>query len=119
MPLVYVFPYLMLLREVYQHANAGTGQLDNSRIIHADLFTRWALLGYGNDFHLIHHIYPNVPQYALRDVHHQLLAESGEYRSGIEETRGIVAPRRAAAEPGLLEALAATGPIPHHRPAER
>ncbi len=29
-PLVYVFPYLMLVREIFQHANAGTGELDNS-----------------------------------------------------------------------------------------
>ncbi|MCB1088275.1 MAG: fatty acid desaturase, partial [Verrucomicrobiae bacterium] len=41
LPLIYVFPYLMLLREVYQHANAGMGQLDNSRIIHSDPFTQW------------------------------------------------------------------------------
>lgn len=115
LPLIYVFPYLMLLREVFQHANAGTGQLDNSRIIHADPFTRWALLGYGNDFHLIHHIYPNVPQYALRGVHGQLMAESSDYRSGIEETRGILKPRGSAGEPGLLDALADSGPMPHHR----
>jgi fatty acid desaturase len=114
-PLIYMFPYLMLLREVFQHANAGTGSLDNSRIIHADPFTRWALLGYGNDFHLIHHIYPNVPQYALRGMHGQLKAESADYREGIEETRGIILPKRDAAEPGLLDVLADAGPMPRHR----
>ncbi|MBL9154784.1 MAG: fatty acid desaturase [Verrucomicrobiales bacterium] len=114
-PLVYVFPYLMLLREVYQHANAGQGTLDNSRIIHADPFTRWAVLGYGNDFHLIHHIYPNVPQYALRGIHGQLLADSADYRDGIEETRGIIRPRGQGSAPGLLDALADPAPMPHHR----
>lgn len=113
LPLVYVFPYLMLLREVYQHANAGMGQLDNSRIIHADLFTRWAVLGYGNDFHLIHHIYPNVPQYALRGMHRQLMSESAAYRDGIEETRGILKPRPQHGETGLLDALADQDPMPH------
>lgn len=117
-PLIYMFPYLMLLREVFQHANAGTGDLDNSRIIHADPFTRWALLGYGNGFHLIHHIYPNVPQYALRGIHGQLLADSEAYRKGIEETRGILKPRGQANEPGLLDSLADKGPMPHHRSVE-
>lgn len=88
-PLVYVFPYLMLLREIYQHANLGKGQLDNSRIIHVDPFTRWLLMGYGNDFHLIHHIYPNIPHYYLRDVHASLLENSDDYRKSIEETNGV------------------------------
>ncbi|MCB1064421.1 MAG: fatty acid desaturase [Verrucomicrobiae bacterium] len=112
-PLIYVFPYLMLLREVYQHANAGQGPLDNSRIIHADPFTRWAVLGYGNDFHLIHHIYPNIPQYALRGIHRQLMEESPAYRDGIEETRGILKPRTGAKETSLLDSLSDTGPMPH------
>lgn len=88
-PLVYVFPYLMLLREIFQHANLGQGQLDNSRIIHVDPFTRWLLMGYGNDFHLIHHIYPNIPHYYLRDVHSRLMDVSPEYRKSIEETKGV------------------------------
>jgi len=115
LPLIYLFPYLMLLREVFQHANAGTGPLNNSRIIHADPFTRWALLGYGNDFHIIHHIYPNVPQYALRGIHRQLLAESEAYRNGIEETRGILKPRSSSNEPSVLDSLADPSPMPHHR----
>ncbi len=116
LPLVYVFPYLMLLREVYQHANAGRGQLDNSRVIHADPFTRWALLGYGNDFHLIHHIYPNIPQYSLRGLHRQLMEESPAYREGIEETRGILRSRADATETSLLDSLADPAPMPHHPP---
>lgn len=87
-PLIYVFPYLMLLREIYQHANLGTGQLDNSRIIHADPFTCWALLGYGNDYHLIHHIYPNIPHYHLPAAHEKLVNESEVYRESVEESYG-------------------------------
>jgi len=90
LPLLYVFPYLMLLRELYQHANLGTGNLDNSRIIYADPFTRWALLGYGNDFHLIHHIYPNIPHYHLRAAHALLLERSEEYRRQLVEVHGTV-----------------------------
>ncbi len=87
-PLFYVFPYLMLLRELYQHANLGTGKLDNSRIIHADPFTRWALLPYGNDFHLIHHIYPNIPHYHLISAHQELLNTSEDYRRELIEVSG-------------------------------
>lgn len=89
LPLVYVFPYLMLLREIYQHANLGQGNLDNSRIIHADWFTRWAVLGYGNDFHLIHHIYPNIPHYYLQETHRSLMEQSEAYRDSVVETRGV------------------------------
>ncbi len=89
LPLIYVFPYLMILREVFQHANAGQDQLDNSRIIRADGFTRWAVLGYGNDFHLIHHLYPNIPSYRLRSLHDELLDGSEEYRDSAEQNVGI------------------------------
>jgi len=108
-PLIYVFPYLMLLREVFQHANAGRGKLDNSRIIFTDCFTRWALLGYGNDFHLIHHLYPNVPQYNLRCLHRQISDESEEYRQSVEEDHGI---HRSSdgRHLAVLDALAASSP---------
>ncbi|MEO0414179.1 MAG: fatty acid desaturase, partial [Verrucomicrobiota bacterium] len=90
-PLIYLFPYLMLLRELYQHANAGVEQLDNSRIIHADPFTRWALLGYGNDFHLVHHLYPNIPHYRLKDTHTELMERSETYRAKAETTDDLAA----------------------------
>lgn len=105
-PLLYVLPYLMLLRELYQHANLGTGQLDNSRIIHADPFTRWALLGYGNDFHLIHHIYPNIPHYHLQAAHALLLERSEDYRNELQEVHGTVH-RRGPGQNTLAESWAA------------
>ena len=43
----------MLLREIYQHANADCGRLSNSRIFFADRFTGWAILMYGQDIHLL------------------------------------------------------------------
>lgn len=89
-PLIYVFPYLMLLREIYQHANAGTDDLNNSRIMHVDPFTRWAFLGYGNDYHLVHHLYPNIPHDRLAEVHNALLRESGDYATAVAESYGVV-----------------------------
>ena len=105
LPLVYVFPYLMLLREVYQHANLGRGKLNNSRIIHADAFTKWALLGYGNDYHLVHHIYPNIPHYHLRGAHDELMVTSQAYRDEFEETVGTF--RAPQGKRSLLDSLAA------------
>jgi len=109
LPLIYVFPYLMLLREVFQHANAGKGRLDNSRNIYTDPFTRWFLLGYGNDFHLVHHLYPNIPQYKLRKLHEQFSEVSEEYRSSVEETHGIHASTEIQ-RMAVLDALAAVNP---------
>ena len=103
-PLIYVFPYLMQLREIYQHANAGTGDLDNTRIMHVDVFTRWALLGYGNDFHLIHHLYPNIPHDRLAEVHGVLLQESGAYAAAVAESYGVV--NAPAGRRSILDMLA-------------
>jgi fatty acid desaturase len=118
-PLIYVFPYLMLLREICQHANAGTGQLDNSRITHTDPFSRWAVFGYGNDFHLVHHIYPNVPHYHLRGTHDQLCDESTDYRDGVEVTYGTLSPPKSVKgeRMSLLDSLASDAPMPHNDPA--
>ena len=106
-PLVYVYPYLMQLREIYQHANGGMGDLDNSRIMHVGAFTRWALLGYGNDFHLIHHLYPNIPNDRLAEVHEALLRESGDYAAAVPESYGVVT--APAGRRSLLDLLAQKG----------
>ena len=65
LPLGTSFPYLMLLRDLYQHANADDGKLTNSRVIFCDPITRWAMFIYGQDIHLTHHLYPAVPHYNL------------------------------------------------------
>ena len=103
-PLIYVFPYLMLLREIYQHANADEGDLTNSRMMFTDPFTRWAVLGYGNGAHLVHHIYPNIPQYHLSEVHIRLLENSEAYETAAEEIYGILRPW-SENQPSLLDAL--------------
>lgn len=107
LPLIYVFPYLMLLREIYQHGNTDTGEITNSRMIHADFFTRWALLGYGNDAHIVHHLYPNIPHQHLEGVHRELLENSEEYRDAVRETHGVFI--SDAERTSLLESLAEPG----------
>jgi fatty acid desaturase len=105
LPLIYVFPYLMLLREIFQHANADQGDLTNSRIMHADPFTHWGLLGYGNDAHLVHHIYPNIPQYHLYEAHLKMLEVAPDYKNLAEETYGTFASSDTNRQ-SLLDSLA-------------
>jgi len=107
LPLIYVFPYMMLLREIYQHANADQGNLTNSRVMFTDPFTKWALLGYGNDAHLIHHIYPNIPQYHLFEVHEKLLESDSDYREVAEETYGVYSTNEKGRH-SLMDSLAAS-----------
>lgn len=106
LPLVYVFPYLMLVREIFQHANAGTGELDNSRVMHVPAWLRWAVLGYGNDYHLVHHLYPNIPCYRLAEVHEKLSNEAPEYRRRVIETNGLQQGDGSSEIPSLLDCLA-------------
>ncbi len=106
--LVYALPYFMLLREIFQHANADEGELTNSRIIHADPFTQWALLGYGNHVHLVHHIYPNIPHYCLLDAHGRMMNDCEAYGQSAEETHGLFAAREG--RKSLLDSLAADPP---------
>lgn len=116
--LVYVLPYFMLLREIYQHANADQGEITNSRIIYADPFTRWALLGYGNDVHLVHHIYPNIPHYRLMEAHTRMMDECPDYGSLVEETYGTFGGR--GRQKTLLDALAGEhGPAVETKPPSR
>jgi fatty acid desaturase len=105
-PLVYVFPYLMLVREIFQHANAGTGELDNSRIMKVSPWIRWALLGYGNDYHLVHHLYPNIPCYRLAEVHEHLSREAPGYRRTVTETHGLGSRTGDPGSRSLMDCLA-------------
>ena len=84
LPLGTSFPYLMLLRDLVQHANADDGKLTNSRVVFCNPFIRWAMFVYGQDAHLTHHLYPAVPHYNLPRLH-QLL--EGRER-GIRRARG-------------------------------
>jgi fatty acid desaturase len=78
----------MFLRDVYQHSNADAGRLTNSRVFFTDIFTRWAVLVYGQDMHIPHHLFPAVPHYRLGRLHDLLKREHEAYRSQVVETHG-------------------------------
>jgi fatty acid desaturase len=89
-PLLTSFPYYMLLRDLYQHANADDGKLTNSRVIFAGPVARWAMFIYGQDVHLTHHLYPAVPHYNLHKLHSLLVDNNAEYAEHVVECHGVI-----------------------------
>jgi fatty acid desaturase len=88
LPLISTFPFFMLLRDVYQHSNADTGRLTNSRVFFADPFTRWAVFVYGQDMHIPHHLFPAVPHYRLAELHELLKDNHDDYGEQVVECHG-------------------------------
>ena len=78
----------MLLRDVYQHSNADTGRLTNSRVFFTDPLTRWAVFVYGQDMHIPHHLFPAIPHYCLKELHQLLKKSSPNYREHVVECHG-------------------------------
>ena len=87
-PLVSSFPFFMLLRDVYQHSNADSGRLTNSRVFFTDPFTRWAVFVYGQDMHIPHHLFPAIPHYRLGELHKILKQASADYGTQVVECHG-------------------------------
>jgi len=90
LPMFTSFPYYMLLRDLYQHANADDGKLTNSRVIFPHPVARWAMFIYGQDVHLTHHLYPAVPHYNLRKLHKLLMENNAEYAEHVVECHGML-----------------------------
>lgn len=103
-PMTTTFMVYMLLRDVYQHANADDGRLTNSRIFFADPFTRWAVFVYGQDVHVTHHLFPAIPHYHLPRLHRLLRDEHEEYATKVVECHGTFVNRRGG--PTILDVLA-------------
>jgi fatty acid desaturase len=88
LPLGSSFMFYMFLRDVYQHSNADSGRLTNSRVFFTDAFTRWAVFVYGQDMHVPHHLFPAVPHYRLRRLHELLKCQHHGYCDEVVETHG-------------------------------
>lgn len=102
-PLFTVFPYLMLLRDLFQHANADDGRLSNSRAILCNPLLRWAMFIYGQDLHVTHHLFPFVPHFRLPALHLLLKEHCEEYSREVVETQGFL--RGKSALPTLLDVI--------------
>jgi fatty acid desaturase len=103
MPLGTSFTFFMLLRDVYQHSNADTGRLTNSRVFFPDAFTRWAVFVYGQDMHIPHHLFPAIPHYRLRRLHERLKSTHAAYRLAVVEAHGTF--RNQANRPTILDEM--------------
>jgi len=90
LPLLTTFPYYMLLRDLFQHANADDGKLTNSRVTLCNPILRWAMFVYGQDYHVTHHLYPAVPHYNLPKLHQILLENNEEYAEHVVECHGMI-----------------------------
>ncbi len=88
LPLGTSFMFFMFLRDIYQHSNADTGRLTNTRVFFPDSFTRWAVFVYGQDMHVPHHLFPAVPHYRLRRLHELLKSSHAGYRLDVVEAHG-------------------------------
>jgi fatty acid desaturase len=100
-PLATTFPYLMLIRDLVQHANADDGKLTNSRVVFCNPIVRWAMFVYGQDAHLTHHLYPAVPHYNLPALHQLLKSQNAEYAKHVVECHGLIIKRRPDAPTGI------------------
>ena len=102
-PMTTTFMIYMLLRDVYQHANADDGRLTNSRVFFTDPFTRWAVFVYGQDMHVPHHLYPAIPHYHLRELHGLLQSSHVDYAEQVVECHGTFA--NGQGKPTILDVL--------------
>jgi hypothetical protein len=102
-PLFTTFPYLMLIRDLFQHANADDGKLTNSRVTFCNPVLRWAMFVYGQDIHLTHHLYPAVPHYNLTRLHALLMRFNDEYADNVVECEGTLWNR--SGRPTLLDVI--------------
>jgi fatty acid desaturase len=87
LPLVTVFPYLMMLREEVQHSNAGQDRFGSTRLFAGNPLVRWMVFPLGMDYHLPHHLFQMVPHYRLRALHELLLQTDG-YRNEVVVVHG-------------------------------
>ena len=73
-PLFYVFPTLNFWTDCLDHAGlVGAGdELEASRNVLAPTLVRWLFFPRNDSYHLVHHLFPQVPARHLDHVHEEL-----------------------------------------------
>lgn len=105
LPLLTSFAVYMMLRQLFQHGNAGQGALTNTRVFGVNRFVRFCIFPLGQDYHLPHHLYATVPHFRLKALH-ELLLKNEAYSSNCCVISGLLnSPRRAPARPTALDQL--------------
>jgi fatty acid desaturase len=81
------FAFFMMLGQVAQHGNAGHDRLTNTRVFLVHPVIRFAVFPIGNDYHVPHHLFMNVPHYNLPQMHAWLM-QIQEYRQRVTIVTG-------------------------------
>jgi hypothetical protein len=105
-PIFTTFPFFMILRQIVQHGNGDCGWLTNSRTFLVNLFVRYAVFPFGNDYHLGHHMFSTVPHYRLPQLH-RFLQRYPDYREEGLVVEGYFLPADPVADrnPTAIEVL--------------
>lgn len=116
LPLFLTFPVFMILREWLQHGNADRGRLTNTRVFLTGPLFRYAVLPWGMDYHLPHHIMASVPHYKLKDLHEALLRDPEYAEKGVV-TEGLFGARNpSTGRPTAFGSLLVEEAPTHHEP---
>lgn len=89
LPLFTTFPLYMMIRQWVQHGNADRGRYTNTRVFLTGPLFRYAVLPWGMDYHLPHHMMASVPHYNLKTLHELLLGDP-KYRAEGLIVEGVV-----------------------------
>ena len=90
-PLFTTFPVFMILREWLQHGNADRGKMTNSRVFMTGPVFNFAVMPWGMNYHLPHHLMSSVPHYNLKKLH-ELLLRDPEYAEKGVVVEGLYGP---------------------------
>lgn len=111
-PLLTIYPLLMQLREIAHHSNApDAGDLTNSRVFRVHPLLHFCVFGYGQDYHLTHHLFAMLPHYRLPEAH-AILSRYLPYREQVVVCQGYFFRRRGTNGPSLLDLLSASPRVP-------
>jgi fatty acid desaturase len=103
-PMVTVLSSIMIVRELTHHGNGGQDRWDNTRVLRVNGLFEFAVFPLNLDYHLTHHLFPQVPHYRLPQLH-ALLMETEEYRRQAPVAEGLLWSREGAAHPTTLGLL--------------
>lgn len=113
-PLFTTFPVFMIFREWLQHGNADRGRYTNSRVLMTGPLFRYAVLPWGMNYHLPHHLMASVPHYRLKQFH-ELLQRNPQYATKAVVVEGLF----GAADPDTGRPTAFGALLVEHAPKRR
>jgi fatty acid desaturase len=109
LPLLTVIQLILRLRAICEHGAVSdlSSPLTAARTNLAPWYLGWVLFPHSVNYHVEHHLYPGVPHYRLRALHHELkcrgILDGAEIRALPSTLSEVFAERR----PGAGSALAA------------